>query len=150
MTQERGGESRRQRKAQAKTHVDVSLHVKVDAVFDHQRLKRLLTGQANVLRCVVLNADIPRSVETDDNPGRPFAIDGSEIFLKPIVLFVRASEWTVICTAINAPDAVWRLDTDGEVSFTVEENEVGEAVVEGVPKVANAPGFCRRHAEVVD
>jgi hypothetical protein len=42
------------------------------------------------------------------------------------------------------------LETDGEVSFTIEDDEVGEAVVEGVPEVAEATGFVRGHAEVVD
>ena len=61
-------------KVDGETHMDVSLHVKVDAVLDHQRLERLLTGQADIARAV-LDADVPRPMETDDHPGRLFAIN---------------------------------------------------------------------------
>lgn len=129
--------------------MDVSLHVQVYAVLDHQGLERLLTGQADCSRAV-LGGDVPRSMETDDDPGRLFTIDGGEIFLKPIVLLVRVSKRTVVCAGVGATSFVRRLESDGEVSFTIEHYKVGEAVIEGVPEVPEATRFVRGHAEMVD
>lgn len=129
--------------------MDVSLHVKIDAVFDHQWLERLLTGQADVRR-VVLGADVPWPMKTDDHPRRLFAVDRGEIVLEPVVLLVRVSKWTAVRTGVETPCFVRRLDTDGEVSLGIDDNKVGEAVVEGVPEISQATGFVSGHAEVVD
>ena len=129
--------------------MDVPLHVQVDTVLDHQRFKRLLTGQAHVRRRV-LHTDVPRAMETDDNPRCLIAVDGGEIVFKPFVLLVRVSERTAVRARIRAPDFVWRLETDREVRFAIEYNEVCKAIVEGIPEIADATGFVRRHVEVVD
>ena len=89
-------------------------------------------------------------MKTDDHPRRLFAIDGGEIILEPLVLLVRVSKGTVVCTGVRAPGFVWRLKTNREVSFGIENDEVGEAVVKGVPEIAEATRFFRRHVEVVD
>lgn len=117
--------------------MDVSLHVQVDAILDHQRLERLLTGQADRRRGI-LGGDVPRPMKTDDQPRRLFAVDRGEIVLEPLVLLVRVSKRTAVRAGVRAPRFVWRLETDGEISFAVENDEVGEAIVEGVPEIAEA------------
>ena len=129
--------------------MDVTLHVEVDPVLDHQRLECLLVSQTDIRR-VVLGGDVPRPVETDDHPGRLFAIDRSEIVLEPLVLLIRVSKGTVVRTGIGAASFVRRLETGGEISFAIEYDKVGKAIVEGVPEVAEATGFIRGHAEVVN
>ena len=129
--------------------MDVPLHVQVDTVLDHQLFKRLLTGQADVRRRI-LHTDVPRALETDDNPRRVIAVDGGEIIFKPLILLVRVSKRTAVCARIRATDFVWRLETDREVCFTIEYNEVGKAIVKGIPEIADATGFVGQHVEVVD
>ena len=89
-------------------------------------------------------------MKTDDHPRRLFAIDGGEIILEPLVLLVRVSKGTVVRTGIRAASFVRRLETGGEISFAIEYDKVGKAIVEGVPEVAEATGFIRGHAEVVN
>lgn len=124
----------------------MSLHVEIDVALDHQRVERLLAVHADIRR----GPGVPRSMETDDHPRRLFAVDRGEIVLEPVVLLARGSKGAVVRAGVGASSFVWCLQAGREIGFAIKNDKVGEAVVEGVPKVAQATGFVRGHAEVVD
>ena len=125
----------------------MSLHIQVNAVLGEQRFKGILTGSAYI-GCI--NPDIPRTMETNDDPRRLVAINASQVLFKPFVLLVRISEGTVICSCVCASCFVRGLKSLGKVSFRIEGNKMSEAIVKRVPEIAVSSRLVGRHSEVIN
>jgi hypothetical protein len=144
--------------------VDVAGEVGVYAVLQEQAFERV----AHVLLVGGGLGAVHWPVAHGEDPGRLFAVDAGQVFGEPLVLFVVL---VVFPAAVHGAERAavgdeglllggesfisFEVACEGpfgavsEVGFAVQGDEVGEAVVEGVPEVADSAGLLARHAEAV-
>ena len=144
--------------------VDVAGEVSVNAVLEEQALER--GAQVFLVGCCFGAVHWP--VAHGEDPRSFLAVDAGEIFGEPLVLLVglvvfvatghcaegaAVGDESFACggKGLVAFDIVGErfLWAVGEVGFAVEGDEVCEAVVEGVPEVADSAGLLAGHAEAV-
>lgn len=115
--------------------VHVSEHTKIDAVLVEDVLKcRLARGAA-----VVSTSAVPRSVAGNNKPGCHRSVDRGKICLEEVDLLVGRAEWS----AVQLRRAIGSIGRVREVSFGVDHDNVGHAVLEGVPegRIGKAAGL---------
>ena len=145
--------------------MDVAGKVSIDAVFEHQ----LFESVADVLLVGGRLTAVHGTMTIDEDPGSLFAVDGSEIFGQPLVLFISFVVFPVVVVDATERTAVGDeglcfgrqslvafdvtgegpFGAVGEVRLGVDTDEMGETVVEGVPEVADTATFLSGHAEAV-
>lgn len=145
--------------------VDVTCKVSVDAVFEHQAFK----GVADVFLVRGCLTAVHGTMTVDEDPRSLGAVDGSQVLGQPLVLLVSCVVFPAVVVDTTKGTAVGdkslsfgrqslvALDvaderpfrTVGIVRLGIDANEVSEAIVEGVPEVANATTLVSGHAETV-
>lgn len=143
---------------------DLPRNVRVNTVLEHQALKCLADMQ--LVRGV--GRAVHGTVAHGNDPGSLLAVHALQIILQPLVLLIRlgvldaavdSTEGTTVSdeglrllgVGLVAGEILGKgpLGAVGEVGFTVDGDEVGEAVVERVPEVADTAGLLTGHAETV-
>ena len=146
--------------------MDMSGEIGVDVEFDEKRLEEL--ADSDLIRGFL--RAVHWTMSHGEDPWSFLAVNAHEIMLQPVPLLVgfvfspissfdlaewaavsRISlflSWQVLVRSSNIADER-PFRTEWEVGFAVDGDEVRVAVVETIPKVADALGLVARHAEAV-